>query len=286
MMRTRWTTRRGNFLFSGGGGGGGGSSGGSLAFRLLNLGALGTTTKLAGGGGVMEQEMSMVELSETPTSSTKRCWRNKSSSKGARRTPAGRFSKVCRGYEKCRQRGFVGRRAARVHENAREIVQNRETRRRSFNFVGSHRNQLGVERRGKESLRRVRGERETENGRENNDDDGGDSSSDSTAPPQPPPPPKPKIVSTPKIFSDASRDRQKEDWFGRTQIEYKHQTSLLISSVRKKQQKRKPLATIAKPLCATDLSNRSSAATLRVISVSRKAAQKPRKRQTTIKTTR
>ena len=92
-----------------------------------------------------------------------------------------------------------------------------------------------------------------------------------------------------KISSDASRDRQKKIPFRENSNRFSPPNLPPHLKLRKKLQKRKPLATIAKPPSATGLSNRSSAATLPVTSAStpssRKAARKPRKRQTTIKTT-
>ena len=97
--------------------------------------------------------------------------------------------------------------------------------------------------------------------------------------PQPPPPSQKKYRHW--YFRTHGETVQTARWF---RTEDKHQNQHLISSPQSR--RRKPLVTTAKPPCATDRSSRPSAATLRVTSVSTPSLRaSPRKRQTTIKTT-
>ena len=279
---------RRDFLFSGGGGGGGG---GSLASRLLKSGGnRDNTTKLAGGGGV--GNIRGGALGNANVVDKAMLAKQKLVKRARAELPPEDFPKF---VEVMKSVVSADSSDVALHESMKTLAKLCKIEKRGVGpstlwaAIGTS---LALKDAAKKAYRRVRGERETENGRkqrrrrrrqqqrfhrsynhrnllllQNR-----------------------KSTPASKISSDASRDRQKKIPFRENSNRVSPPNLPPHLKLRKKQQKRKPLATIAKPPSATGLSNRSSAATLPVTSAStpssRKAAQKPRKRQTTIKTTR
>ena len=228
---------RRDFLFSGGGGGGGG---GSLASRLLKSGGnRDNTTKLAGGGGV--GNIRGGALGNANVVDKAMLAKQKLVKRARAELPPEDFPKF---VEVMKSVVSADSSDVALHESMKTLAKLCKIEKRGVGpstlwaAIGTS---LALKDAAKKSLRRVRGERETENGRENNDDDGGDSSSDSTA----------RTITATSSSSKTENRRRRRKYlrtprgtakrrfhFGRTQIEYHHQTSLLISSSAKSSKKK------------------------------------------------